>query len=283
MMRLHGLLLGAAVMCVLQMSAGAQEKKNDDPKDQAKVQPCCPPGHTFRHLDGRPIVFVANGVGGSTTVSDNLLELNSDRNLGLRIQSVPWCRQNALFQDLLDNQAQLHAAARIACTVETIRKDCPNVPIYLIGHSAGARVVLVAAEMLPPNTVERVIVLAPAVSCGYDLTGVLRASRGGIDNFFSAEDGVLDAAVYYHTLADGTRDQAAGRVGFRPMSADKKDLEAYRLVRQYRWNEEYHGSGGHFAWTLRHNMKKTIVPLLFMGTPIIEPPLATSPKMPAAK
>jgi len=283
MRRLILVIAGAAFLGVLTLTVDAQEKKKEVPKDKGSLAACCPPGQSFKHLDGKPLVIVANGAGGSTVVSDNLLDLNSEQNLGLRIHMVPWSRNNSLYQDLVDHQAQLHAATRIACTVTAIRKDCPNIPIYFVGNSAGARVVLAAAEMLPAKSIDRIIVLAPAVSCSYDLTGALNASRGGIDSFYSTEDGVLESVVQHSKLADGLKGPAAGRVGFRPASADKKDIDAFRNVRQYRWTEEFCGSGGHFAWTLRHNMKKAVVPLFFAGIPCEAPPDAKAQKMPMAK
>lgn len=274
--------IGLVMLAALIGTAQGQEKKAQS-KEPAKAAACCPPGHSFKYLDGRPIVFVANGIGGSTTVSDNLMDLNSDMNLGLRIQMVPWCRQNALYKDLLDEEAQLQAATRIACTVAAIRKECPHVPIYLVGHSAGARIVLAAAEMSPAHSIDRVIVMAAAVSCGYDLMGVLKATRGGVDNFYSDGDGVLESAIYHATLADGTRTQAAGQIGFRAPLADAKQKAAYCNVRNYPWNIDFCGSGGHFAWTLRHNMKKAVVPLFCMSNVTYEPAPSEVRKMPPAK
>ena len=270
MRRLSFLLFGLALFGGLNAPAFGQAKK-----EEFKVPPriAAPPAPCFKHLDGQMLVFVANGVGGSTTVSDNLLNLNSEKQLGLRIQMVPWCRHNSLLQDLIDHEAQLNAAARIACSVSAIRRGAPNAHIYFVGHSAGARVVLAAAEMLPPHSVDRIILLASAVSCSYDLTSALRTSRGGIDHFWSSEDGVLDHERAHDSTADGQKTPAAGRVGFHLVSADKKDIAAYCNLRQHRWNEEFCGSGGHFAWTIRHNMKKVIVPLFF--TEPAPPPAAT--------
>ncbi len=298
MRRLSVWLVAAALVGFFHLTADGQEKKKkeDVKKEEVKVPPkavtpvapaplvCCPPGHSFKHLDGRPLVFVANGAGDSSRVSDNLMDLNDDRNLGLRIKKVEWCRHGQVFHDLIDNQAQLNAAARIACTVTAIRKDCPNLPIFLVGQSAGARIVLAAGEMLPEKSIDRIIVLSPAVSCSYNLTGALRASRGGIYNFYSAEDWVLEYAVEHHTLADGLKGQAAGRVGFRPASADRKDIEAFhRNVHQVRWTEEFNGSGGHQTWTLSHNLKRVVVPLLISNTSPVEPPPFEIRRMPPAK
>lgn len=274
-----GIVAALATLCSI--DARAQEKKKEEPKLE-KVAPCCQAGHSYKHLDGRPIVFVANGISGSTVLSDNLMEVSSELRLGLRIQMVPWTRHNAMFQDLRDEEAQLQAATRIACTIAAIRKECPHVPIFLAGHSAGARVVLAAAEMSPENSIDRVFTFAAAVSCGYELTGVLKASRGGVENFYSSEDGVLDAALYHGALADGTRTAAAGQVGFRAPTPDPKDVARYCRVRNYRWNETLAGSGGHYAWVLRPNLRKVVVPLFCAENVSFEPPVEVR-KMPPAK
>lgn len=262
MRRLSLLIVGLVWFGVSHHAASGQEKKKEEfksPLPKIVVQPA----PSFKHLDGQLLVFVANGVSGSTTVSDNLLELNSDMHLGLRIQMVPWTRTLSLKGDLVDHEAQINAAAKIACSIKEIRKDAPNAHIYLVGSSAGARVVLATAEMAPPKSIDRVITLSPAVSRGYDLTGAIKATRYGIDNFYSTFDGLLDPENAHYRNADGAPGHAAGKFGFTLCSTNKEDVEAYRLVRQYPWNENYHGSGGHPVWTIRHNLKKAVVPLFF--------------------
>ena len=175
------------------------------------------------------------------------------------------------------------AAARIACTVAAIHKDCPDTPIYLVGHSAGARVVLAAAEMSPEKSISRVMLMAASVSCGYELTGVLKASRGGVDNFYSTDDFALDTASEHSGLADGTRGAAAGKVGFRAPTSDPRDVARYCNVRNYPWNMNLAGGGGHYAWVLQHNLKRVVVPLFYTENVTIEPPAAEIRKMPPAK
>ncbi|MBM3994269.1 MAG: alpha/beta fold hydrolase [Planctomycetes bacterium] len=258
------LLVCLSLLAMLALPAAGQDKKAKDPKFKPPAPKIItPPAPSFKHLDGQMLVFAVNGVNGSTVLSDNLLDVNSDLHLGLRIQMIPWCRHNAFFADLVDHEAQIMAAGRIAESVKAIRKDAPKANIIFIGHSAGARVVLAAAEMLPAKSVDRIFVLAPAVSYCYDLTGALKAARHGIDNFYSSEDSILDRAVDHKGTADGLRVHAAGRVGFHPTSTDKKDLELYRNLRQIRWTEKYCGSGGHFTWVIQHNLKRTVVPQFF--------------------
>jgi pimeloyl-ACP methyl ester carboxylesterase len=243
---------------------------------------CCAPG-PGQSVGCQPLVFIVNGEAGSTHLTDNVLLLNGEMRLGVRIQAVTWATRLSHSEDVVDQQAQLKAAARIACSVQAIRKDAPNLPIFLVGHSGGAHVVLRAAEMLPEKSIDRIIVVAPAVSNTYDLTRALKTSRGGIDNFFSEDDSLLDHMAESVGTADGTRCKPAGLSGFRLASSDPKDIAAYRNVRQYRWTIEFCGGGGHYTWTRYHNVKKAIMPIFSAPTTIYDgPAAATVRKMPPA-
>ena len=61
----------------------------------------------------------------------------------------------------------------MAREVQRICAAPPDSPIVLIGYSAGAASLL-AAERLPPCTVERIFLHGPSVSARYDRAG----SRG---------------------------------------------------------------------------------------------------------
>ena len=65
------------------------------------------------------------------------------------------------------------------------RQAYPGRKVYLVGHSAGCAVVLAAAERLPTDSVDRLILLAPSVCVTYDLRPALRTVRCGIDVFYS--------------------------------------------------------------------------------------------------
>jgi pimeloyl-ACP methyl ester carboxylesterase len=294
MMRHIGFLLfGLAAFGFLQWSVEAQTKKDDfkgpppkfleQPQLPPKLIEVPPPGPSFRHLDGQRILFVANGVNNSTILSDNLIEISSDMNLGLRVQMVAWTRTLSLFGDLTDREAQYRAANGMANMARCVRRDCPHAQIFFLGHSAGAHVVLAAAAMMPEKSVDRIIVLHSAVSATYDLKPALRASRYGIDNFYSSEDSVLDSAVQHATTADGTKIPCAGRIGVRLPCPTPEEVAAYRNVRNYRWYEDLCGNGGHYAWTLQPNLKKCVLPLLYSFPPVHVPVVVMPPPLPALK
>jgi len=281
---LHGSVFGQAKKEQPKEKEQAKEKKSEGVKEPAKAAPdCCGSSPSYKHLGCQPLVFVVNGEASSTHTSDNLLDINTEFHLGLRIHAVNWTRHDAHSKDVVDQEAQLNAAARIACTVKAVRKDAPNLPIFFVGHSGGAHVVLRAAEMLPEKSIDRIFVLAPAVSSTYDLTRALKTSRGGIDNFYSQEDGLLEHMAEHVGTADGLKCKAAGVVGFRLASSDKKDIEAYKNVRQYRWTQDFCGGGGHYTWTRFHNLKKTVAPMLLAPTPISDAPALAERRMPPAK
>ena len=292
MRRMSYLLFGLALFGLTQLPAFGQAKNDDlkvtppmrkiEPTNPPQLVPLPAPGPSYRHLDGRSLVIVANGVSGSTTASDNLIELNGELNLGLRIQAVSWTRTDSLYGDLIDHEAQMNAAMKIACLTQAIRRDCPHSRIFFVGSSAGARVVLTAAEMSPAKSIDRIILLSPAVSSTHDLTAALRASRCGIDNFWASEDNVLARAAEYLSVQEKTPVYMAGRAGFRLPCPTPEYKAAYCNVRQYRWHEELCGNGGHHCWLIEHNMKKCVLPLFFMSCPV-EMPIFAPPPLPAIK
>jgi hypothetical protein len=251
----------------------------------------------MQHLDGQKLVFIVDGAGGNTAVADNLQDLAGDMGLPIRFQMVNWCRLDHKTHDFVDCAAQMVAANRLAGWTMIIRRDAPCAEIYYIGQDAGARIILAAAERLPPGTITRLITIAPGVSSRYELRPALRATTAGLDNFWSSEDDFLERVVEKRGTSEGARGFAAGRVGFHmPPYAycSPQDLSLYTMVRQHRWNDELCGLGGHHSWTFKHNMKKCLIPLLcepqvvfapaapaplapFLSPPLTAPPLLAPP------
>jgi pimeloyl-ACP methyl ester carboxylesterase len=158
----------------------------------------------------------------------------------------------------------VQAAAVLAERVVRSRQQTPQDKVYLIGHSAGAHVVLLAGEMLPAGYVERIVLIAPAVSHRYDLRRALSCSRHGIDSFHSGRDFMVAGAMLVGT-ADGQVGQAAGKIGFTPVPASEPDGALYLNLRQHAWNENMAQTGhhgGHFGMA-RGNFLQTYVAPLF--------------------
>src|SRR5262249_13845513 len=150
--------------------------------------------------------------------------------------------------------------------VAAYRRACPAAEIYLVGHSAGCTVILAAVEALPPATVDRVVLLAPALSADYDLRPALRGVRWSLDVFCSRRD--------WFYLGLGTRvmgtaarrwSAPAGRVGFRPAGNTPEDLAQFTKLRQHPWHPclMWTGNlGGHYGGYQPAFLRAYVLPLL---------------------
>ncbi|MBN1346676.1 MAG: hypothetical protein JXQ73_28555 [Phycisphaerae bacterium] len=87
-------------------------------------------------------------------------------------------------------------AARLAGCIDDYLRRYPNNEVNLIGLSAGAGVVLRAAEhVTPPHKVNNIILLAASVGCQYDVKPVLKNMRGKIYVYYSSNDAMLAGPV----------------------------------------------------------------------------------------
>src|SRR5262249_17972209 len=136
----------------------------------------------------------------------------------------------------------------------------------LIGHSAGCAVVLAAAEQLPPDTIDRIVLLAASVCANYDLRPALRASTGGIDAFHSDQDRwVLGLGVRVFGTTEAGCNVAAGKDGFPPVITPPADATLYGRLRQHPWNPVTQWSGHDGSHHGHHEvdfLKAYVLPLL---------------------
>jgi pimeloyl-ACP methyl ester carboxylesterase len=144
------------------------------------------------------------------------------------------------LRDLQDTRYFEAKAGDLAALIRDQLHREPDRPIYLIGHSAGAAMVLSAAAMLPPASVERIILLSPAVSPEYDLCPALLATRAEIVSFNSPYDRfVLDLGTSIFGTVDRRYEAAAGVDGFEiPANLSETDREMYQRLVQVAWRPE---------------------------------------------
>jgi hypothetical protein len=228
------------------------------------------------------VVFVANGSGGLHTVDPNLRRALADAHAPLQVECVDWSHGTGLF--LLDhlNRHNHHTAARaLAAQITFARQSCPGTRICVVGHSTGCAVVLAAAGSLPPGSLDRIVLLSPAVSSGYDLRPALACACEGIDVFLSHRDyWFLGVGMRLIGTADGVLGASgAGRKGFRPTLDTAADAELYNRLRQYNWDPSWSWtghSGGHYGNNRTEFLRAYVVPLL-LGAP----PPGVAPPAPA--
>jgi pimeloyl-ACP methyl ester carboxylesterase len=214
------------------------------------------------------IVYVVDGAGGFPASARTLRQTIEAASLPLEVRSFRWthgyCRVLAdeMHATHLQRQGRLLADVLVHC-----RQQTPNQPLFLVGHSAGCGLVLNAIELLPPNTVERIVLLAPAVSVEHDLRPALVCARRGIDVFISDHDW---ACLSLGVCLAGTTDRrrtlaAAGKVGFQSIITCPADELLYAKLRQHPWNPSLKWTGhkgGHFGCYQPGFLRVFVLPLL---------------------
>ncbi len=144
---------------------------------------------------------------------------------------------------------------------------------------------LEAARRLGPGSVERIVLLSPAVAADYDLRPALAAAREGVDAFVSERDRLeLRLATDLVGTADGKRGvPAAGRVGFDPPSQSGPDAVLGRRLRQHPWTPTvaWTGHDGTHAGSVRPEyVRAYALPLLDPTS--ARPPVPTATAGPAS-
>lgn len=193
-------------------------------------------------IDPRPLIWVVDGAGDLKGSSTALTAANGVAGSPVEMAVFSWSHgYRRLYKDQTDT---IHARAqgeRLARAILERKTAEPGRRIVVAGHSAGCAVVLAACDILPVDTVDRVLLLAPSVSTSYDLRPTLWSAKEGIDVFCSKKDWVaLGFVVRVVGTTDNGSRSAAGRYGFKPECA-LSDLESSRF-RQHFWSPD-------LAWT----------------------------------
>lgn len=220
------------------------------------------------------LVLVADGIGGLDMCGRALARVVKASGLAYTTWVIRWCHGFGRWYADLTNAADCDArAADVAETIRLFRARRPDVPIFLVGKSGGCAVMVKALERLDAPEVERVILLAPALSPGYDLTRALGNVRSEVVVYWSPLDVVfLGLGTGVFGTSDRVRGRGAGLVGFRtPAPGDAPErLEAYRKLRQVRWTAGMSSTGylgGHLGPDSPFFLSRYVVPLLRVGTP----------------
>lgn len=214
----------------------------------------------------RHVLFVADGAGDYRACSSSLRETVQTDGLPLEVVTFVWSHGYLRnFADHVDYAFARFRGRELAERVLEQRRTQPDLPVSLVGHSAGCGVVLAAAEQLPPDTIERIILLAPSVSAEYDVTTALRAARFGVDNFYSPEDwlwlGLFIDLV--GAMDDTSATRTAGRYGFT-LHSDPADEPLGSKLRQHRWEPDHrtHGHDGqHYGCYQPDHLRRFVLPL----------------------
>jgi pimeloyl-ACP methyl ester carboxylesterase len=119
--------------------------------------------------------------------------------------------------NLTDYEANRKEAGRLASKIVTYRNEHPSAPITIVGYSGGGGMALFTAEALPQDfVIDRVVLLAAAISPRYDLGKTMAHCRQGIVSFYSENDwSIVGVGTELFGTMDRQRTASAGYIGFR--------------------------------------------------------------------
>lgn len=199
------------------------------------------------------VVFSVDGSGALGGLEKSLGTAVSQAGMPLRVEEFRWSLgAGLLLVDLWSQSRHRTQGAKLAQLVQTERAANPSARIYLVGHSSGTAVILAAAQELPPSSVERIVLLAPALSSGCDVSPALRCTSGKVDVFCGSRDLICLSLSVFGT-ADARVGATAGRAGFRTTANVNPEDAGLR----------HHTSafGGHYECTRPEFLRKHVLPL----------------------
>jgi hypothetical protein len=281
-MRRHSKLLAAVLIALATLTAHAAPP-DDAPASRSRFKTPAPSEDTASQAGSatqpyltperlaRGYTLVVVGVNGDNILSAGLAPGLVEGGYPGAVEVVDWTTGfwPLFVYHLRAGTRHREAAKQIADKIVDYQTRYPGREVNLVGFSAGAVVAVKGVEALPAGRhVDRVVLLAGAISPWYDLRTALTRARVGVWSYYQPQDVVaLWAGTLVAGTADGTHFASAGAVGFWPRPEfDDSDRELYRtkLVQAaYRPEMITAGNlGGHFQCVGRKFVAEWIAPLL---------------------
>jgi len=217
-----------------------------------------------RLADG--LVIVLPGIDGCTTVGDGIARGLYAGGIRSAVEIHDWRSFRGWNPfHLVTARKNFSRARQIVQRIADYHTEYPGRPVHLVGHSAGAGMVLFVLQQLPAGVmVESAVLLAAAVSRDFEVDTLSLRTQSGIWNFWSRGD---LPTLGLGTLIFGTMDRrhaaSAGAFGFRlrrdsQLTPIRKLHEVgYQYAMARCWN-----LGGHFGCTNAAFVSRYVVPIV---------------------
>lgn len=232
---------------------------------------CTLPLHPTSEQLARGYVLVLPGVeGNELSVADIIAGLH-DGGVDQAIDVGLWgTHPFGTLANLYNYDQNRKRSAELADRLVEYHRNYPDGPMTIVGCSGGCGIAAFTAEALPADIkLERIILLAAALSPRYDLKPSLAHTRHGIVSFYNPRDEFI---LGWGTQTFGTMDRkftiAAGKVGFK----DSQGRLVGGGIKQVPWTREWRSFGhfgGHAGWSSAEWARHVLAPYMVETVPAI--------------
>lgn len=210
------------------------------------------------------LVLILPGIEGRSFLNLAILQGLLDAEIPYALEIVDWTTGNKLLAlyHLRSRRRNQQRARELAERIAAYRREFPDRPVWIVGHSGGGAMALFTAAALPDEVrVTGLILLAAAVSPGFDLTTAQAKVERGIWSYWSYLDCLfVGLGTTLFGTVDGRHGPSAGMIGFRLNArAESPRVEQipYRpgFIRQF-------NLGGHFGCVHRVFIAEAVAPIV---------------------
>lgn len=215
------------------------------------VAGCARPDVPRPEFAPRGCVFMIPGIEGTTWQFGGTVRGLRQAGLDCHIEPIAWGKHPfRQLHNLCALASNRKRARDMADRIAKYKATHPDAPIALIGYSGGGGMAVLTAEALPPGVMlDRLILVAAAISPRYDLSRALARTKYGLINYYSPRDwAFLGLGTSVFGTIDRHRGPSAGRVGFQ--DGESRLIQSPRIV-QVAWRREWKDlghNGGHIGW-----------------------------------
>lgn len=178
-----------------------------------------------RDIEPEPVLIHCPGIAGEMPIDRRLVRGLIQGGIAKKAEIFDWTGPYRGFLALgkLDHNKQ--QAKILSDKIAAIYRQDPRTPIILTSHSGGTGIAVWALEQLPADVkVDRLLMLASALSPGYDLKRALSHVGRAVSLYSEYDDVVLGTGTRTFGTIDRVKTRAAGLVGFEGVYANLEQI-----------------------------------------------------------
>jgi pimeloyl-ACP methyl ester carboxylesterase len=226
--------------------------------DSAAERWDCDPAAAVARPGTHGRVLILPGVANTRFQLAGFVEAAERQLPGFEVEVRRWGTPLLTLHNLRAHERNVATAEAIAAEIAEWRRANPDTPFYLVGYSGGGGMVTLVTAALPDDvSIDRLVLVAPAISPDYPLDAeVLPHVREHVVNYASERDLQVGWGTSKFGTIDRKKTVSAGFSGFA--SADERLLE-------YHWSdvdEDFGHGGNHLAYLNERWQAAKLLPAL---------------------